>query len=128
MDPLSTLKQIRDIIATCNDPKLVKPLLQLQNDFFVLESQNLKLAAELTNLKRQADLRARMHARPPFCYYFQEGDDVPFCPKCWESRGEAVHLTGLQQHLTTLWRECGTCKETYWETAIDKRRSRSHHA
>jgi hypothetical protein len=126
MDPLSTLKQIRDIIAKCNDPKLVKPLLQLQNEFFALESQNLELAAEVASLKRQVDLRATMHARPPFCYYFQEGDDVPFCPKCWESRGEAIHLTALQQHFATLWRDCPICKGTYWETTTDKRHA--HHA
>jgi hypothetical protein len=128
MDPLSTLKQIRDIIAKCNDPKLVKPLLQLQNEFFALESQNLELAAEVASLKRQVDLRATMHARPPFCYYFQEEDDVPFCPKCWESRGETIHLTALQQSFTTLWRDCPVCKETFWETTTDKSRRHAHHA
>jgi hypothetical protein len=128
MDPLSTLKQIRDIIAKCNDPKLVKPLLRLQNEFFALESQNLELAAELASLRRQTDLRARMHARPPFCYYFQEGDDMPFCPKCWESRGETIHLTALQQYFGSLWRDCPVCKEAYWETTTDTSRSHAHHA
>jgi hypothetical protein len=126
MDPLSTLKQIRDIIAKCIDPELVKPLLQLQNELFALESQNLELVAELASLKRKMDLRARMHARPPFCYYFQEGDDVPFCPKCWESRGETIHLTALQECFTSPRRDCPVCKETFWETA-DKRRSHAHH-
>lgn len=91
MDPLITLKKIRTIIRNTTDRELVRLILDLQKEAFAIESHNLELAAELTSLKQQLDL-ARMHTRPPSDYYFLDGDDVPFCPKCWESFGDAIHL------------------------------------
>ncbi|MFY9532344.1 MAG: hypothetical protein WBC04_12015 [Candidatus Acidiferrales bacterium] len=128
MDPLSTLKKIREIIKNTTDRKLVKLILDLQKDAFAIESENLKLASELASLKRQPALQARMHTGPPFGYYFQDGDDVPFCPKCWESCGDAIHLQAPEPSGGRIRRECRVCKKTYWEPAIAKGRSRAHHA
>ena len=128
MDPLSTLKRIREIIRNTADRELVKLILDLQKDVFAIESHNLKLASELTTLKQQLGLPARMHTRPPSDYYFQDGDDVPFCPKCWESRGDAIHLQAPASSGGRIRRECRVCKETYWDAASSKGRSRAHHA
>ena len=86
MDPLSTLNPIREIIEKSTDPELAKLILDLQNR--VSESQNLRLRADLVNLKQQLDLRARMHMRQPFNYYFQDGDGVPFCPNAGRAGGK----------------------------------------
>jgi hypothetical protein len=128
MDPLSTLKKIRKIIRNTTDRELVKLILDLQNDVFEIESHDLKLASELASLKQQLDLPARMHTRPPSDYYFQDGDDVPFCPKCWERCGDAIHLQAPVSWGGRTRRECRVCKETYWEPPITKGRSRAHHA
>ena len=106
----------------------MKLILDLQSELFALESRSLQLDAELGRLKRQLDLRPRMHARPPFNYYFLDGDDVPCCPKCWESRGEAIHLSAHGKAFGKVRRDCPRCKEAYWEMAIIKGRSRAHHA
>ena len=92
MDPLNTLKRIRKIIRHTSDRELVRLILDLQKEIFAIESHNLELASELTSLKQQLNLPAKMHTRPPSDYYFLEGDEVPFCPKCWESSGNAIHL------------------------------------
>jgi hypothetical protein len=128
MDPLSTLKKIREIIRNTTDHDLVKIILDLEKDVFATESHNLKLASELASLERKLDSLARMHTRPPFDYYFQDGDDVPFCPNCWESRGDAIHLPAPEPSGSRSRRECRVCKQTYWEPAIAKGRSRAHHA
>lgn len=128
MDPLSTLKKIRKIIRNTADRELVRLILDLQKEVFAIESRNLELASELTNLKQQLDLSARMHTRPPSDYYFLEGDDVPFCPKCWESSGSAVHLQEPVSADGRARRQCRVCGETYWEAATSKGRSEAHHA
>src|SRR6201997_5948381 len=92
MNPLNTLKKIRKIIRNTADRQLVRLILDLQKEIFAIESHNLELASELASLKHQLDLPARMHTRPPSNCYFMDGDDVPFCPKCWESCGNAIHL------------------------------------
>jgi hypothetical protein len=128
MDPLNTLKKIRKIIRGTTDRELVRLVLDLQKEVFAIESHNLELASELTSLKQQLNLPARMHTRPPFDYYFLEGDDVPFCPKCWESSGNAIHLQAPVAAGGRVRRECRVCKETYWEPAITEGRSQAHHA
>jgi hypothetical protein len=128
MDPLNTLKKIRKIIRNTTDRELVKLILDLQKEVFATESHNLELASELTTLKQQLDLSARMHARPGSDYYFLEGDEAPFCPKCWESSGNAIHLQAPVSVDGRARRECRVCRETYWEPAITKGRSQAHHA
>ena len=51
MDPLSTLKQIREIVKKTNDRELVKLILDLQKNVFAMESHSLKIAAELASVK-----------------------------------------------------------------------------
>lgn len=128
MDPISTLRKIRKIISNTADRELVKLILDLQKEVFAIESHNLELASELASLKPQLDLPARMHTRPQSDYYFLDGDDVPFCPKCWESRGSAIHLQGPASAGGRTRRECRFCKETYWDAAVPKGRSQAYHA
>lgn len=128
MDPLSTLKKIRGIIKSTTDRELVELILDLQKDVFELEARNLTLTSELADLKHQPDLTTRMHTRPPLAYYFQEGDDVPFCPKCWKNYGDAIHLQASELSSGRVRRECRVCKEIYWEPVITEGRGRAHHA
>ena len=54
-----------------------------------------------------------MQFRAP--YYWQEGDGVPFCPKCWEANSLAIHLTESYKMMGGMGRRCIQCNETYWE-------------
>ena len=112
MDPLNTLKKIRKITRNTTDRELVRLILDLQKEIFAIESHNLELASELTSLKQQLDLPARMHTRPPSDCYFMDGDDVPCCPKCWESSGNAIHLQAPVSADGRARRESRVCKET----------------
>lgn len=120
-DPLNTLRQVREIIKRSNDQELLKLVLALQRDIFALESDNLKLNVELASLKRELGLREKMHMRPPYNYYFRDGDDVPFCPACWENGRKAVHLSVPAQLDCGIRRDCRACGETYWEKPIGGR-------
>jgi hypothetical protein len=117
-DPLNTLRQIREMIKRSNDQELLKLLLALQRDIFALESDNLTLNVELASLKRELALREKMQMRPPYGYYFRDGDDVPFCPACWENQGHVIHLSAPEHFDCGIRRECRACRETYWEESI----------
>lgn len=121
IDPLDTLTQIRGIIKKSNDRELVKLVLVLQKEVFALENEYLKVNTELTKLKREVDLRRKMHMVPPSYYYFQDGDDLPFCPVCWESRGKAIHLRTHAAGEGGFRRECLVCKQTFWEKEDDSK-------
>jgi hypothetical protein len=121
IEPLTTLQQIREIIRKTRDRKLVRLILDLQTDVFALESEQAKLKAEIAKLKMELDLRTKMHMRPPSEYYFQEGDDVPFCPNCWESRGKAIHLQTHAYEGGEIRRECRVCKASFWDDSKGKK-------
>jgi hypothetical protein len=119
-DPLDTLRKIREIVRRCNDQELLTLVLALQRDIFALESENIKLNMELASLKQELGLHEKMHQRPPHSYYFRNGDDVPFCPTCWESEGKAVHLSAPDQSDYGIRRECPACRQTYWERPVGR--------
>lgn len=114
-DPLNTLRQIREMIKRSNDQELSRLILALQRDIFALESENLKLSVELTSLKRELAEREKLQMRPPYNYYFRDGDDVPFCPACWEDGRKVIHLSAPERLDSGIRRQCRVCKETYWE-------------
>lgn len=119
-DPLDTLRQIREMVKRSNDPELLKLILTLQRSIFALESDNLKLNTALTSLKRDLASREKMHMRPPFNYYFRDGDDVPFCPVCWENERKAIHLSPPDSFDGEIRRECRVCRRTYWEKSMGR--------
>jgi hypothetical protein len=121
VDPLDTLKQIRKIIIRTNDRDLTKLIFALQKEYFALESEHLKLNAKFAKLEREMDLRRKMHMCPPSYYYFQDGDDVPYCPVCWESAKKAVHLRTQSHGDGGTRRECLVCKQRFWEKDNGKR-------
>ena len=120
-DPIETLRQIREMVKRSNDPQLLKLILTLQREIFALESENLKLNVELASLKRELASREKMHMRPPFNYYFRDGDDVPFCPLCWEKECKAIHLSPPNNFDREISRECRACRRTYWEKSIGRK-------
>ena len=115
IDPLSTLKQIKDLVQKYNDLPLMKQILDLQTEVFELQTENISLKDELATLKRQRDQREKLDRRGPMNYYYQDGDDVPFCPKCLENDGKPIHLTAPESRSGGISRFCRVCKETYWE-------------
>jgi hypothetical protein len=89
--------------------------LALQRDIFALESDNLKLSVELTSLKSELAAREKMQMRPPFNYYFRDGDDDHLCPECWDNERKAIHLSAPTNFEGENRRECRGCRRTYWE-------------
>lgn len=117
LDPIATLKQIAELVKKYNDLELTKRIVDLQNQVFDVQQERLELAKELADLKAQLDLRQKMHMRGPDNYYFAEGDDVPFCPVCWERDHNAIHLSPSYEspYTGSITRTCRVCRQEYFE-------------
>src|SRR5579864_5635598 len=85
VDPIGTLKNISELVKKYNDLELMREIVELQTQVFELQQENLTLKKERTE-------RQDMQMSGPHGYYFRAGDEVPFCPKCWEGDGKTVHL------------------------------------
>ncbi len=110
-DPIGTIKNISEIIKKYNDLELMKQVVELQSEMFELERENLALKKQV----EQFEERGKLKMVGPMNYYFKEGDEVPFCPKCLESDGKAVHLPSVRKYYWGQGRTCLVCKTTYHE-------------
>ena len=46
-------------------------------------------------------------------FYLKEGDNIPFCPTCWESNKKAIHLILKNYRTYGKCQECEVCKSRY---------------
>jgi hypothetical protein len=71
--------------------------------------------------KKQTTEPAKMQMKGPHGYFFQDGDEVPFCPKCWEGDGKMVHLPPVENYFVGRGRVCRVCKQHYTEVPAPPR-------
>lgn len=81
MDAVKGVKEIADLVRKYNDLPLYDKLVQLQTQITEQASDLLRVNAENQDLRQQAALRERTSFRNP--YYYEEGDEIPLCPKCF---------------------------------------------
>jgi len=112
MSIISNAKEIADLIQKLGNQELYRKILALQGEIINLTGENHTLKEENQELKRSLKLSKEMTFKQPF--YYAEGDQVPFCPKCWEVNKLAVHLmTGTRLADSTI-HYCPHCKTQKW--------------
>ena len=92
MDYIAAFKEIKDIVKKFNDLELNRKILNLEGEVIELTRANRVLSKENDDLKESLCFKEKLIYRKPL--YFAEGDDQPYCPKCWENDGKPIHLLG----------------------------------
>lgn len=111
MSILDNAKEIVSAIQEINNPDLYKRLLALHSDIVGLVEENIQPRDEDQELKKKIRLKGVMKFQEPFWY--QEGDEMPYCPGCWESDTQPVHvIVEWQDAGKTSWR-CPVCNRQY---------------
>lgn len=111
MSILDNAKEIVSAIQEINNPDLYKRLLALHSDIVGLVEENIQPRDEDQELKKKIRLKGVMKFQEPFWY--QEGDEMPYCPGCWESDTQPVHvIVEWQDAGKTNWR-CPVCNRQY---------------
>lgn len=90
MSVVDNIKDVADLIKKAGDIELYRKIVELQGEIVELMSQKLENEKKIEKLEADLVLRAHMVFKRPF--YYQEGDGVPFCPKCYEHERLAIHL------------------------------------
>jgi hypothetical protein len=116
-DPISTIKSISEVIKKYNDIDLMHQIVELQTEVFDLQK-------EVLALRKQLEDRTKMQMKGPHGYFFQDGDDVPFCPRCWENDGKAIHLPNPADYFVGRGRICRVCKSQYTEVPSQRQPNR----
>ncbi|HEX6805514.1 MAG TPA: hypothetical protein VF133_17680 [Terriglobales bacterium] len=111
MGILENAKQVAKAVEEIHNLELYQRVLNLHSDIIELVEKNNELREENQELKKKLELRGKMQFKPPF--WFQNGDVTPFCPSCWETKTQAIHVVkDMEEDGETNW-HCPTCKNCY---------------
>ncbi len=110
------IREIADLVRKYNDYPLYEKIVHLQEQLIDLSTERGQLRDENELLKEQLDHRIHTSFRNP--YYYAEGDEVPLCPRCYETSNGSlrVHLTHPAAEMENgLGRVCRSCKWFFLE-------------
>ncbi len=88
---IDTSKIILELAKTGMTVELQEQLMQLREEALELQEENLKLKTENIELKKKEELQEKVKFKRKV--YYREGDDVPYCPYCYEKHQLLLHFT-----------------------------------
>jgi len=106
---LDNAKQVAKAVEEIHNLELYQRVLNLHSDIIELVEENNRLRAE--NEEVHKTLRKKMEFKEPF--YYQEGDETPFCPSCMESNDTPVHVVFVSNEPSAIHWNCPSCKTPY---------------
>ena len=120
MGIVENIKDAADLAKKIGDIELYRKIVHLEGEVMDLTRDKRQADQKIEELQGKLALQGKMTFKQPF--YFQEGDNVPFCPRCFEKDKTAVHLfLEINQADLKKW-ECRECKSGYRIEGPDYRR------
>jgi hypothetical protein len=119
IDPMSVVngaKEIAELVKKYNDIPLYQKIVELQVQVVELATERLELFTKNQQLKGKLELKGKTEFKNP--YYFQEGDEVPLCPTCYDqsSGDKRIHLSHPSaDYASGHGRICRVCKNFFRE-------------
>lgn len=107
MSILENAKEIANLIKKAGDIDLYRKIVELEGEIVGLTSRNLELEVKNSDLARQLEIKALLEFTAPF--YYSKDDQIPYCPRCWESEGRALHLSKVVEDF-----QCPQCKIVFF--------------
>jgi hypothetical protein len=89
---------------------LYEKIVQLQGQLVELASDRLDLHTENQRLKQELELKAKIQFKNP--YYYEEGCEVPICPKCYSTSSGKIRMFlphPSEQYDAGMGRVCHNC-------------------
>ncbi len=88
---IDTSKAIAELIKKGATIEAQEQIMQLREEALELQEENLKLKTENVELKKKEELQEKVKYKRRV--YYRKGDEVPFCPYCYEKHQLLIHLT-----------------------------------
>ena len=126
MSVVDTAKTIGELVKAGVTLELQEKIIQLRKEALDLEEENLRLKKENLKLKQEIELQATVTYRVKL--YWCEGDEVPFCPYCYEKSKLLIHLDGPEYSSQgEEFYTCGECNQMYRAGPDTDHKFRIHH-
>jgi len=127
VDIVGNVKEIADLAKKYNDIEFYRKIVHLEGEVIELTRENRQAEQKIEELQTQLALKIKMKFERPF--YYQDGDDVPFCPRCYEKDFQALHLVFMGDgDKSTRW-DCPGCNKMYTiqKAGVARRQASSSH-
>lgn len=116
---LENVRSILDLAQKFGDVELKRRIVDLEDQVAELARERRRLEELTEEQQRLLEIRAKTSFKSP--YWYMEGDDVPLCPKCYESSSSKlrIHLT----HPAEPWsggtrRHCKNCGQFFYDEGV----------
>jgi hypothetical protein len=116
---LDNVRSIVELTQKFGDVEFKRRIVDLEDQVAELARERRLLDDENEKLKRDLEVRAKTLFKSP--YWYEEGSDVPLCPKCYES--SAYNLRIHLPHPAESWnggsrRHCSTCGVFFYDEGV----------
>lgn len=108
MGIIENAKEVADLIQKIGDIELYRKIVTLEGQIIDLTREKRNLEAKVESLSGTLAFQQKLVFKKPL--YYAEGDQVPYCSLCWESKKEAIHLVGPSRDNSY---ECKNCNKFY---------------
>lgn len=107
-----TLSSLKDILVGLDNAQAMGTLIELQQQAYSILDENRELRLKLEDIQRLDEMSHKLTFRSNA--YFLEGDENPYCTKCWDADKKMVHLTKTERASMRLGNKiCTNCKSYY---------------
>ena len=111
MSAIPSYKDIVDLIKKGATLEAQERVMELREAAISLQDENHSILERVKQLEDALRFKEGLRFSAPF--YFKEGDEHPFCPRCWEKDKLGIHL-GPQTIKGRMYiRTCPDCKAEY---------------
>ena len=112
MSVVDTAKTAYDLAKKGMTVEFQEKIMQLRQEALDLQEENLRLGNENHELKKRIELQETVTYRLKL--YWRDGDDVPFCPYCYEKSKLLMHMDGSGTLANAEeFYSCEECNRTY---------------
>jgi hypothetical protein len=80
-------------------------LIDLREYILGIEEERLELQTKINDLEKALAFNKKLTFKAPM--YYADGDETPYCPRCWEKDNKAIHVVYLKSPAV---HSCPECK------------------
>jgi hypothetical protein len=112
MGVVENLKDVAELVKKAGEIELYKKISAAEDEVREITREKRRLEDRVEELAHALRFKEETVFKVPF-YYLKQGDQTPYCPRCWEKDKHAVHVIfHFDNEERTRW-DCPECKQMY---------------
>lgn len=112
MGLVENLKNLADLTQKAGQLELYRQLVAAEGEARELARANRRLEDRVEELERTLRFKEEIVFKAPL-YYLKEGDQTPYCARCWEEDRHAIHVTRGSVDQGEVYWNCPACQRGY---------------